>query len=183
MTTEMYIKQLAQALESLPAQERADVLAYYTEFLEDASEAEREALGTPETLAQRILHDSGIGSTPSDTPPAPAHRNLALYIVIAVVTSPIWLSLLVAFWAIVLSCVITLGVLLVALGAACLIGIIGGIVVAVALGDIGQLLFGVGSGLLCGGFFLLLAKPLVWLMGKLCWGAAVGCRKLWQCIF
>ena len=55
MTPQAYCARLEQALSSMPPAERQEIIRYYLEFLEDASEDERSALGTPEELAQRIL--------------------------------------------------------------------------------------------------------------------------------
>ena len=67
MTPQAYCARLEQALSSMPPAERQEIIRYYLEFLEDASEDERSALGTPEELAQRILRENGIFP--------PAHRR------------------------------------------------------------------------------------------------------------
>lgn len=51
MTPQAYCARLEQALSSMPPAERQEIIRYYLEFLEDASEDERSALGTPEELA------------------------------------------------------------------------------------------------------------------------------------
>ena len=53
MTPQAYCARLEQALSSMPPAERQEIIRYYLEFLEDASEDERSALGTPEELAHR----------------------------------------------------------------------------------------------------------------------------------
>lgn len=74
MTPQAYCARLEQALSSMPPAERQEIIRYYLEFLEDASEDERSALGTPEELAQRILRENGI--FPPDTAAAPPkHRR------------------------------------------------------------------------------------------------------------
>ena len=52
MTPQAYCARLEQALSSMPPAERQEIIRYYLEFLEDASEDERSALGTPEELAK-----------------------------------------------------------------------------------------------------------------------------------
>ena len=46
MTPQVYCARLERALSLMPAAERQETIRYYLEFLEDASEEERAALGT-----------------------------------------------------------------------------------------------------------------------------------------
>ena len=85
MTPQAYCARLEQALSSMPPAERQEIIRYYLEFLEDASEDERSALGTPEELAQRILRENGI--FPPDTAAAPPKKNsnrIAKWIILGV---------------------------------------------------------------------------------------------------
>ena len=65
MTPQVYCARLERALSLMPAAERQETIRYYLEFLEDASEEERAALGTPEALAQQILRENGISPQPA----------------------------------------------------------------------------------------------------------------------
>ena len=60
MTPQEYCAALEQALSPMPPEERQETIRYYLEFLEEASEEERAALGTPQELAAQLLRDSGI---------------------------------------------------------------------------------------------------------------------------
>ena len=62
MTTQEYCAALEQALSPMPPEERQETIRYYLEFLEDANESERAALGTPTELAQRILRENGLSA-------------------------------------------------------------------------------------------------------------------------
>ena len=50
MTTQEYCAALEQALSPMPPEERQETIRYYLEFLEDANESERAALGTPTAI-------------------------------------------------------------------------------------------------------------------------------------
>ena len=80
MTTQEYCAALEQALSPMPPEERQETIRYYLEFLEDANESERAALGTPTELAQRILRENGLSAAAPfpENPPKQkkTHRNL-----------------------------------------------------------------------------------------------------------
>ena len=60
MTIEAYLAQLRQQLAQLTEDERADVLDFYTEYIEDAQLTADDVLvrlGTPRQLARKILAD------------------------------------------------------------------------------------------------------------------------------
>lgn len=68
MTKKEFIDRLTSLLACLPAQEREDALRYYEEYFDAAGpEAEQKTaaeLGSPETVAQKILEGAGIEPKP-----------------------------------------------------------------------------------------------------------------------
>lgn len=135
-----FLSRLRNALSPLPQEERDAAMNYYEEFFTDAGEDNEQSviasLGTPEELAKQIIEENNrenpaynnggaTGTTDNSgftPPPTPAQTTaprwtgaqIALFVVLAVFSSPIWLGAL---------CVI-FGVIVAIFGA--LIGIIGG---------------------------------------------------------
>lgn len=120
-----FLSRLRNALSSLPKEERDAAMNYYEEFFSDAGEDNEQAviasLGTPEELAKSIIdennRDNPAGSAYSDSesysssestsgfnpPPTPAQTGsrwtggqTALFIILAVLSSPIWGGILAA---------------------------------------------------------------------------------------
>ncbi len=124
MTKFTFLEELRQRLAVLSEEERADALQFYTEYFEDAGPENEQAvlreLGSPEEVAARIL--SGAGKIARRTVPTeqsgarsdsgsyrdyrPERRDsgwkIATIILLLILTSPVWLSLLVAVAATVL---------------------------------------------------------------------------------
>ena len=138
MTPQAYCARLEQALSSMPPAERQEIIRYYLEFLEDASEDERSALGTPEELAQRILRENGI--FPPDTAAAPPKKNsnrIAKWIILAVIPIALCAALLGGLFTFVLA----------------------------LFQDVPSALMQLGMGLACGGVAALVAYP-IWIACK-----------------
>ena len=104
MTPQVYCARLERALSLMPAAERQETIRYYLEFLEDASEEERAALGTPEALAQQILRENGI----SPQPAVIKHSNRTAKLIVLACTFYIWLPLLVTWYSLLLTALIVL---------------------------------------------------------------------------
>lgn len=163
MTPQAYCARLEQALSSMPPAERQEIIRYYLEFLEDASEDERSALGTPEELAQRILRENGI--FPPDTAAAPPKKNsnrIAKWIILAC-TCYIWIPLLTTWYSLLLTALIVLAVIPIALCAALLGGLF--TFVLALFQDVPSALMQLGMGLACGGVAALVAYP-IWIACK-----------------
>ncbi len=163
MTPQAYCARLEQALSPMPPAERQETLRYYLEFLEDASEAERTALGTPEALAQRILRENGI--SPQNTAAAPPKKNsnrTAKWIILAC-TCYIWIPLLTTWYSLLLTALIVLAVIPLSLCAA----LVGGLFTfALAVfQDVPTALMQLGMGLGCGGIAALVTYP-IWIACK-----------------
>lgn len=147
MTIEAYLAQLRQQLAQLTEDERADVLDFYTEYIEDAQLTADDVLvrlGTPRQLARKILADYSIKqneSTLETGQRATAKSNVSLVwvIILAIlstpVTIPISILLLVIIFTILLSAAVVIGGIL--------ITILGAIVGLAAIGGV-ALYFGVG---------------------------------------
>ena len=89
MTPQEYCAALEQALSPMPPEERQETIRYYLEFLEEASEEERAALGTPQELAAQLLRDSGIFPTQNIPPSAPKSSGRIGVIIALLCTFPI----------------------------------------------------------------------------------------------
>ena len=110
MTPQEYCAALEQALSPMPPEERQETIRYYLEFLEEASEEERAALGTPQELAAQLLRDSGIFPTQNIPPSAPKSSGRTGVIIALLCTSPIWLPLLLVWYVLLLTvliCIVT----------------------------------------------------------------------------
>ena len=159
MTPQVYCARLERALSLMPAAERQETIRYYLEFLEDASEEERAALGTPEALAQQILRENGI----SPQPTVIKHSNRTAKLIVLACTFYIWLPLLVTWYSLLLTALIVLICIPVSLGAALLGGLFSFVVGLFQ--DVPTALMSLGMGLGCGGIAALVTYP-IWLACK-----------------
>ena len=131
MKREEFLKQLEQLLDGISEEEKADALAFYRSYFEDAGEENEESviaeLESPEKVAQSIKKNLGMekenGSygMPADQNPewnkndddmfvkseeAPKEKKggwSAAAIVLVVLTSPLWLTLLLVVASLLLS--------------------------------------------------------------------------------
>lgn len=124
-----FLSRLRNALSSLPQEERDAAMNYYEEFFSEAGEDNEQAviasLGSPEELAKSIIDENnrdnpamagesntGFGAngtsgfTPPPTPAQTASRwtggQIALFVVLAVLSSPIWGGLLCAVFGVII---------------------------------------------------------------------------------
>lgn len=164
MTPQAYCARLEQALSPMPPAERQETLRYYLEFLEDASEAERADLGTPEALAQRILRENGISpqNTAAAAPPKKISSRTAKWIILAC-TCYIWIPLLCTWYSLLLTALIVLAVIPLSFCAVLLGGLFSFVVGLFQ--DVPTALMSLGMGLGCGGIAALVTYP-IWLACK-----------------
>lgn len=136
MKREEFLKQLEQLLDGISEEEKADALAFYRSYFEDAGEENEESviaeLESPEKVAQSIKKNLGMekenGSygMPADQNPewdkndddmfvkseeTPKEKKggwSAAAIVVVVLTSPLWLTLLLVVASLLLAVVATL---------------------------------------------------------------------------
>lgn len=149
-----------------------DALAYYEEVFLDAGFGKEEetaaAMGSPEEVAMNILRESGIQAgnavhSPQQTveqspkKDKTAAENRILKIVLAVITSPFWLPVLIAAAAVLFSLIVTVIALVfsVIITGVSLIG--AGIVLMFVVPCIGLIM--TGAGLVFTGLLMLLCKP------------------------
>ncbi|PIO82707.1 hypothetical protein BSQ39_03520 [Loigolactobacillus backii] len=139
MDKEAYLEQLKQQLTPLKADECADVIDFYTEYIEDAELTTTEEitakLGSPKRLARKTLADYSIRATEEEpTVTTPKHNaHLIWLILLAVMASPIAIPLALAialFFALgilmFLLCCVLLLVLTLAAGVVSVFSIIAG---------------------------------------------------------
>lgn len=172
MTAAEFMTELGTALYGLSNEERESALEYYREYFEEAgdeADAAAESLGSPQSVAERIIAESGEGrpftyetpvmtAAPSDGPDG---AHIFTMIAVVVLTFPLWITVF-SLW-------ITLLVILISLLASFGVSAIGAPIQGIMLlisGDTGSGLVMIGGGLVCAGLTLLLWKPF-WLLGKI----------------
>lgn len=147
-----YLELLSAKLSgAVPEEDYNDIMQYYTEYFTEAGaqneQAVIEELGSPEELAAKII--SGVdGKQTGDADPAPK-KKLAIgwVITIAILGSPIWLSLLcvaISVIAVIFALIITVGAVAVAGIFSMLFLVIGGIIELFSSPASGVLVIGTG---------------------------------------
>lgn len=198
MKREEFLRQLERLLDGISEEEKADALAFYRSYFEDAGEENEESviaeLESPEKVAQSIKKNLGVekengsydmptGRNPewnqnddmfvknTDTPKEKKGGWSAAAIVLVVITSPLWLTLLLVVASLLLAVVATLfgiavavvaimaslvfaGFLLIGFGFSTLFT--GGVAVGLGL---------TGAGLLVLGLGILAVLLVVWVFG------------------
>lgn len=167
MNKQEFLEQLRKGLSGLPKDDISERLTFYGEMIDDRMEegvpeetAVRE-IGTVDELVSQSIADIPLGKLVKETI-TPKKKLKAWEIVLLVLGSPIWLSLLIAVLAVILSVYVVLWSAIVALWAvftavaACgLAGIAAGVYFAVG----GNVLTGIaviGAGIACAGLSVFL---------------------------
>ena len=162
MTKQEFTERLRKGLSGLPQSDMEEHLAFYCEMIDDKLEegvTEEEAvaeLGDPETLAASIIAETPLTKLVKERI-TPRHKLAAWEIVLLVLGAPLWLPLLLAALAVVLSLYVALWAVILALWAvfaALLVCMLAGIVTCVVLLCRGHVLMGLamlGGGLVCAG--------------------------------
>jgi uncharacterized membrane protein len=139
MTRAEFLRELDAALGQLPAQERQKQQDFYAEMLDDmredgiSEEAAVEKLGDPRAAAEKVLQELPLPALVKSRV-RPSGGWTAATIVLLVLGSPIWFSLLIAVIAVVLAVYVVIWALIAALFAVVLsIGVAGLAVVAALL--------------------------------------------------
>jgi len=124
MTGNEFLQQLAEHLQCLPDDERANAMAYYQEYIEEAgADNETDAvehLGSPQSVAERIIKEVGVNAASQPQKPVmPAQYTsppvsqdssesstnagrVIFAIVILLLTSPFWIAVPIVWFTIVL---------------------------------------------------------------------------------
>lgn len=105
MDKKEFLKRLEAGLGSLNSEEKEEHLAFYSEMIDDKIEegfSEEEAIasiGNPESIAFQIMQEHG--GTPKNT--KQGRKLTALEIILIVLGSPVWLSVLIGILSVVFS--------------------------------------------------------------------------------
>jgi len=170
MTKETYLKQLRHKLIKLPKEEIEAAIDYYTEYFDEAGEENTQSvideLGSPASVASKILADFAVKDLTNHPKSAKKGLSAAWLIVLAIFASPIAIPLLIAVFALVFSLIITgaafafsFFAFIFSLIIAGIVSIIGGFTVITQ--HIPSALFFIGIGLTIGGIGLILFSPLL----------------------
>ena len=189
MNKREFLDALKNALIGLPDDDVQKSLDFYSEMIDDRIEdglSEQEAvaaIGEPQEIAKQILADIPITKLVRQKI-KPKRRISALEIVLLILGSPIWLSLIIAVMAVVFAVYVSLWSVIISLysvAAAFVASAVGGVVsgvVFICLGKGAVGAFMLGAGLLCLGLGIfmfmvsnLVAKGLIWTS-----------KKIWLCV-
>ncbi len=167
MTKLKFLLALHKSLSALPQEDVEERLRFYSEMIEDRMEeglSEEEAvaaIGSVEDIAAQIILE--VSPAPAATKIPKPNRNLKVWeIVLLVLGSPVWLSLLIAAAAVVLSLYVSLWAVIVSLWAvfASLIACaFAGIAAGIGFTFGSNALVGtalIGAGIVCAGLAVLL---------------------------
>ena len=191
MNKQDFIASLRASLSGLPKQDVEDRLNFYSEMIDDRIEeglTEQEAvlaIGSVTTVSSQIIADIPLSKIAKEKI-KPKRALRAWEILLLALGSPIWLSLLIAAFAVVFSLYVSIWSVIVSLWAvfaslvACAAG---GIIAGIVFIVVGHALTGVcmiGAALVCGGLSIFgffgckaATKGLLWLTKKL----ALGIKK------
>lgn len=188
MTKLEFLEELKKELCGLPSEDIQKSLEFYSELIDDKIEdglSEEDAvsqIGSIEDIAKQILADIPITKLVRQKI-KPKHRMGALEIVLLILGSPIWLSLLITLLAVVFSIYVVLWSVIISLYAvssslvACGVAGVAVLVVFAVMGNMPQGLFIFGCALGCIGLAILMfmasnhiTKGLLWLSKKIWFG-------------
>lgn len=167
MTKNEFLTRLREGLAGLPREDAAERLGFYSEMIDDRvedglTEAEAVAeIGPPDRIAAQIIRDTPITRLVREKV-RPKRRLRAWEVVFLVLGAPIWLSLLIAAFAVVFSLYVVLWALLISLWAveiSLIVGALGGVAAGVWMfsrGDRAQGLALLGAGLILAGLSVFL---------------------------
>lgn len=212
MNKEEFLTQLERLLSGISEEERADAVAFYRSYFEDAGE-ENEAsiiaeLESPQKVADSILKNLGIdgkagyyntnanrdaeyyrnvNNTIHNLNPKPKKDNTAtvvLAVVLAIITSPIWLTLLGTLVVVLLAVVCTLfGVAIAVVAVMASLVFVGFLLIGIGISALFTGGPAVGLGLISGGCIVLALGVLavllvVWVFGAFLPWALKGIYRL-----
>ena len=166
MRKQEFIATLRARLSGLPPKETEECVGFYSEMIDDRMEeglSEEDAvseIGSVDTIISQIVADTPLSKLIKEKTPK---RRLGVWeIVLLVLGSPIWISLLIAAFAVILSLYISLWALIISLWAVfgSFIGCaLGSIVSAIVFAVVGKGLTGIAmtsAGLVCAGLSIFL---------------------------
>ncbi len=166
MNKQEFLTRLRVGLSVLPQEDAEERLSFYAEMIEDRMEeglSEQEAvsaIGSIDEVVAQIIADTPLTQLVKQKLKSPKRRS-SWSIVLIVLGSPIWFSLLIAAFAVASSLYVSLWAVVICLWAVfvSLVGcFIGGLAGGVYLAVIGHLLSGlslIAAGLVCAGLSIL----------------------------
>ena len=166
MNRETFLAELRQRLSGLPREELEERLAFYGEMLDDrledglTEEEAAESLGTPEEVAAQVLAEIPMAMILREKV-RPKRRMKAWEIVLLILGSPIWFSLLISVFAVGFSLYVTIWALVIVLWAvavslfAAALGCLAGAGLYLFRGRPGEAGFAAGACLVCAGLGIL----------------------------
>ena len=189
MNKEAFLTELRQKLSGLPPPEREERISFYREMIEDRMEdglTEEEAtagIGTVDEVVEEIMADIPLTLLVREKV-KPKRTRPAWKTVLLMVGSPVWVPLLIAFAAVVLSLYVSLWAVVISLWAAdlslaagALCGLAGA-VMYLGKGNPAGALFVTGGAAVCAGLAILLffgcreiSKGVLRLQGRMVLGA------------
>lgn len=185
MNKQDFLKELKKGLSGLPQDEIEERLTFYSEMIDDRVEedlTEEDAIaeiGTVDDVISQIMSEIPLSKLVKEK--VRPKRTLRVWeIILLVLGSPIWLSLLVgviavliAIYAVIWCAIITLWSVVFALAGCALGGILSGLFFSIQ-GNGGQGLAMLGAGIACAGLFIFaligckeITKGTLWLTKKL----------------
>ncbi len=199
MTASEFLQQLERALQSLQAEERENAMAYYREYFEEAGQENEtqaaESLGSPQSVAERIISETGencaasqrnssaaqysaqySGQNNAGTSSNTSAGKIIFAIVMILLTSPFWIAVPIVWFTIVFLLVF-LPLVFAFAGIAAPIQAI----FSILTGNLFSGLWDLGGGLFMIGFTMLIWYPcvkLAWLLTKLFGKMCVGIWRL-----
>ena len=185
MTKKEFLERLLKGLSGLPKEDTQERLTFYNEIIEDRIE---DGLSEEDAVAEMGPIPEIVKQTVADTPLSkiakerikPKRRMSALEIVLLVLGSPIWLSLLIVIVAVIFAVYVSLWSVIISLWAvfgsliACAFGgVASGIIIALTQNTLTGIVV-IGAGILCGGLSIfmfygceLISKGIIILTKKL----------------
>ncbi len=162
MNKQEFLTELSSKLRGLPTNDITERLNFYSEMIDDrieeglSEEDAVSAVGTAEEIAEQIIADTPLTKIAKERI-KPSRKLSVLEIVLLVLGSPIWLSILIAVIAVIFSVyislwsvIISLWSVFVSLVACCIAGIIACPVLLI-VGRVSLAITLLGGGMLCGG--------------------------------
>ena len=179
MNKQEFLSALQKALKGLPKAEVEERLNFYGEMIDDrmeeglSEEAAVAEIGSAEEIAQQILSEIPLGKLVKEKIKGKKRDTWKTVLIIA--GSPVWLSLLIAAFAVVLSLFVSLWAVVICLWSVpvslmgCAVGLAFGGIVLIATGNLWEGLAALSAAMVCAGLGMFLWYGCV----KMTKGAAV----------
>lgn len=212
MNRDEFLRQLEGLLSGISEEERADAMAFYRSYFEDAGEENEasiiEELESPQKVAESIFKNMGIDGNGSyynafANRDAEYYRNvnettqnlaqetkkktntttIVLGVIVAILTSPIWLTLLAVLASLLLALVsVIFGIAIAVVAVMMALVIVGFVLIGVGFGRLFTGGAAAGIGLIGSGFIVLALGLLAVILTVWVFGVFVpwACRGLWN---